>query len=348
MRLHLGSQTIAAAATVALLAGCGGGMSPAQLGATGQNTVAQLRHIGGANAARPTQLASSNVARSWMSPDAKKAKSLLYVADQGANDVEVYSYPAGKLKGTLTGFETPSGVCSNKSGDVFILNGNGTTVEVYAHGGTTPIRTLELPGYPELNCSVDPTTGNLALGVLAGSCGDCFVVFAGGSGTATTYTPSGQNGIPGCAYDNSGNLFCDAYGSGDAFALYELPKGSTAVNTVSVEGVSGLTAGSMQWDGTALAFGAGAGPTLYQIELTGSTGSVTGSTSLSGAGAVWQFWITNNLGGKNHSGLRVIAPTFLNSAPAVGYWNYPAGGTATKTITSGLTQPDGAALSTKK
>jgi hypothetical protein len=332
---------------VALLAGCGGGMSPSQLGTTGQNTVAQLRFIGGTGAAHPLQFAGVNAARSWMAPDAKKSKSLLYVADQGANDVEVYSYPDGKLKGTLTGFQTPSGVCSNKAGDVFILNGNGTTVEVYAHGGSKPIRTLDLPGAPELNCSVDPTTGNLALGALGGTCGNCFVVFANGSGTATTYTPSGQNGLPGCGYDNKGNLFCDAYGTG-GFALFELPKGGSTVETVAVSGASGLTAGSMQWDGTDLAFGAGAGPKLYQIQLSGSTGSVVGSTSLSGAGAVWQFWITNNLGTKKHKGLRVIAPTDFDSAPIVGYWSYPGGGAATKTISAGLTEPDGAALSTKK
>ncbi len=348
MRLHLGHQTLAAAVMVALLAGCGGGMSPAQVGATGQSTVAQLRHMGRAGAAYAFQLAGANVARSWMAPDAKRSESLLYVADQGANDVEVYSYPGGRLKGTLTGFQTPSGVCSNKAGDVFILNGNGTTVEVYKHGGSSPIRTLNLPGYPELNCSVDPTTGNLALGVLGGTCGDCFVVFPAGSGTATVYTPSGQTGLPGCGYDKNGNLFCDAYGHSDAFALYELPKGSSAVKAIPVSGASGWVAGPMQWDGTDLAVGGSAGPTLYQIQLSGSTGSVVGSTSLSGAGAVWQFWITNNLGSKKHKGLRVIAPTFINSVPTAGYWNYPAGGTATKMITTGLTQPDGAALSTKK
>jgi hypothetical protein len=331
---------------VALLAGCGGGMAPAQLGATGASTAAQLRFMGGAGAAHRFQPAGASAVRSWMAPDAKKSKTLLYVADEDANDVNVYSYPGGKLKGTLTGFQTPSGVCSNKAGDVFILNGNGTSVEVYAHGGSSPIRTLDLPGYPELNCSVDPTTGNLALGVLGSSCGDCFVVFAGGSGTATTYTPSGQNGLPGCGYDNNGNLFCDAYGT-DGFALFELPKGSSTVTTVPVSGAGSLTAGSIQWDGTDLAFGAGAGSTLYQIQLSGSAGSVVGSTSLSGANAVWQFWITNNLGGKKHKGLRVIAPTISDSVGIVGYWNYPAGGTATQTIT-GLEGPDGAALSTKK
>jgi hypothetical protein len=347
MRLDLKHQTFFAAAIAALLAGCGGGMSPAQLGATGQNTVAQLRYIG-AGTAHPFQSARANAARSWMAPDAKKAKTLLYVADQGANDVEVYSYPGGKLKGTLTGFQTPTGVCSNKGGDVFILNGNGTSVEVFAHGGSSPIRTLDLPGSPELNCSVDPTTGNLALGVLGGTCGDCFVVFPDGSGTATVYTPSNQTGLPGCGYDNNGNLFCDAYGPNDDFALYELPRGGSTVSAIPVSGASGLTAASIQWDGTDLAFGAGAGPTLYQIALSGSSGSVVGSTSLSGAAAVWQFWITKNLGSKKHKGLRVIAPTFINSTPVAGYWDYPAGGTATKTITASLQQPDGAALSTKK
>jgi hypothetical protein len=332
---------------VALLAGCGGGMSPGQLGATGSSTAAQLRSTGGAGAVRPFQSAAANAAHSWMAPDAKKSKTLLYVADQAANDVDVFSYPGGKLKGTLTGFETPSGICSGKAGDVFILNGNGMTVEVYAHGGSSPIRTLDTPGYPELNCSVDPTTGNLALGVLFGSCGYCIAVFPAGSGTPTTYSPSGQTGLPGCGYDNKGNLFCSAYGVSDAFTLFELPKGSSTVAMVPVSGAAGLLAGPTQWDGTDLAVGSGAGSTLYQIQLSGSAGSVVGSTSLSGSSAVWQFWITNNLGGKKHKGLRVIAPTLSGSVGIAGYWNYPAGGTATKTIT-GLEQPDGAALSTAK
>jgi hypothetical protein len=284
-----------------------------------------------------------------MAPDAKTAKNLLYVADEAGNDVLVYSYPAGKLTGTLTGFDTPTGICSNKAGDVFILNGNGTTVEMYAHGGTSPIRTLNLPGYPELNCTVDPKTGNLALGALGGSCGDCVAVFTKAQGQPTIYTPSGQNGIPGCGYDNNGNLFCDAYGTSGAFELFELLAGASTFTAVSVSGAGSLRSASVQWDGTDLAVGSGAGSTLYQIQLSGSTGKVVGSTTLGGAGYVWQFWITHTLGGKkSHRGIRVIAPTYGGSGGAeVGYWNYPAGGNPTKTIT-GFSQPDGAALSTLK
>jgi hypothetical protein len=264
---------------------------------------------------------------------------LLYVADEATGDVYVYSYPGGKLKGTLTGFNLPSGMCSNKAGDVFILNGGGNTVEVFHHGGSTPIRTLNLPGYPEFSCSVDPTTGNLALGTLAGSCGDCIAVFTNGSGIPTTYTPPGQNGIPGCGYDNHGNLFCDAYGSSNQFALYELPAGSSAITSIAVSGASGLKAGPMQWDGRALAFGFGAQGTIYQIQLSGTTGTVVGSTGLAGTGWVWQFWIKKT---------RIIAPTYAGSGGAIaGYWNYPAGGSATKAI-AGFSQPDGATLSTIK
>ena len=118
--------------------------------------------------------------------------------------------------------------------------------------------------------------------------------------------------------------------------LFELAKGSSNVTTVDVSGASALKAGPMQWDGTYLAVGSGALGTLYQIALSGSTGNVVGSTQLDGTGWVWQSWI---------EGKRVIAPTYAGSAGAeVGYWNYPAGGVATKTIT-GFYQPDGATIS---
>jgi hypothetical protein len=346
----------AALAGAFVVAGCGGNASnPIAVPANSPRTPAlrgvtpaQLKMLGMPFSLHARVKPTADRRRSWMSPDAKKAKSLLYVADQGANDVLVYTYPAGKLTGTLTGFETPTGVCSNKAGDVFILNGNGTTVTAYAHGGSAPIRTLDLPGYPYFNCSVDPTTGNLALGVLAGSCGNCIAVFTNASGTPTTYSPSGQNGFPGCGYDNHGNLFCDAYAnSEDNFALYEVAAGSDSATTVSVSGASGLLPGSLQWDGKDLAFSADDAGTLYQIAVTGSSGSVVGSTTLNGTGNVWQFWLTDTTGKKSKKE-RAIAPTLNGSdVGEVGYWKYPAGGNATKTIT-GSSEPDGAAISTLK
>jgi hypothetical protein len=199
-------HTLCAIAAFALLAGCGGGVSPGQSSA-GEPTAAQLRALGATGAARFSRSVKSNHRGSWMAPDAKQAKNLLYVADESANDVLVYSYPAGKLTGTLT------------------------------------------------------------LGALAGSCGGCVAIFTNAHGQPTIYTPSGQSGIPGCGYDKSGNLFCDAYGTSGAFELFELPAGGSAFTAVSVSGAGSLRSGSVQWDGTDLAVGSGAGSTLYQCHL---------------------------------------------------------------------------------
>jgi hypothetical protein len=275
--------------------------------------------------------------RSWMSPDAKKA-SLLYVADEAAGVVDVFSYPQGKPQGTLSGFNAPSAVCSNKAGDVYIANGGATSVDVYAHGGTSPLRVLKLPGYPELSCSVDPTSGDFAIGVVLSVDESEIAVFKGGKGMLKTYMPGNQGGLPGCAYDPKGNLYCDAYPfSEDEYLLFELPKNKSALTRISVTGAYGLEAGPMQWDGQALAFGSGATSTIYQIGLTKAGGSITGSTVLNGAGNVSQFWI---------DGKRLIAPTYGGTdGPVVGYFKYPVGGSATKTIT-GFSEPDGVAVST--
>lgn len=328
-----------------VLAGCSAtpsqtALAPASDARSAHETPAQLQARGISPAFQAiASPAASHHGTSWMSPDAKKKSSLLYVADEATGDVDVYSYPQGKPEGTLTGFDLPTGICTSKAGDVYILNGGGSTAEVFAHGGTSPLRTLDLTGAPEFSCSVDQKTGNFAVGVIASGDISAIAVFAKGQGKAVLYEPSGQSGFPGCAYDSHSNLFCDAYGSGDAFALYELPKNGSNAAAVSVSGASGLLAGPMQWDGKDLAFGSGARGTLYQIALSGSTGSVQSSTSLTGTGWVWQFWI---------QGKRVIVPTYSGTtAPEVGYYKYPAGGSSTKAIT-GFEQPDGAAISTTK
>ena len=104
-----------------------------------------------------------------------------YSGQQGA--VLVLSFPKGDLVGTLTGFSVPSGECVDESGDVFVADGGADTIREYAHGGTTPIATLNDPGEP-YGCSVDPTTGNLA--VTNGS--DSVAIYPSAQGTPTLYS----------------------------------------------------------------------------------------------------------------------------------------------------------------
>ena len=102
---------------IALLAGCGGALSPAPIGPGEQY--------------RRTVAAAPNA----------KGQALLYISDLGANAVDVYTYPQGDSVTSLTGFGSVAGLCSDKAGDVFVVDEAGP-VDVYPHGGTTPIRKL--------------------------------------------------------------------------------------------------------------------------------------------------------------------------------------------------------------
>jgi len=102
--------------------------------------------------------------RSWMAPGAE-TQDLLYISDEGTNDVYVYSWPQLKLVGTLTGFSYPQGECVDTKGDVFVVNGRAQSQVVeFLHGGTKPIATLSdnYSNHPS-GCAVDPTTENLAV-----------------------------------------------------------------------------------------------------------------------------------------------------------------------------------------
>jgi hypothetical protein len=78
-----------ALATAALLAGCAG--NSLQTPPTASSAARAL-----------------TAGASWMNPDANTG-ALLYASDSAANVVKVFSYPRGKLVGTLTGFSNAAG-----------------------------------------------------------------------------------------------------------------------------------------------------------------------------------------------------------------------------------------------
>jgi hypothetical protein len=277
--------------------------------------------------------------RSWMAPDAKK-DDLLYISDGSTYDVYVYSYPSGKLVGTLTGFTEPTGECVDKTGDVFITTstfyGTGTIFE-YAHGGTQPIATLSDPDGNPRGCSVDPTTGNLAVTNFASASGGGSVsVYTDAEGTPSAYTDSAIYTYFFCGYDREGNLFIDGRSYGGATQFAELPDGQETFTNISLNQSIGYP-GGVQWHGKYVAVGDQDVNVIYQFTISGGMGSKARSTLLTGAGDVVQFWI---------DGAKVVGPDSQNSD--VGFWKYPAGGTATKIITEDLSDPYGAVVSKAK
>ena len=214
------------------------------------------------------------------------------------------------------------GACSDSNGNVFLVEGN--EVAEYAHAGTTPISTLDLgASYSGQSCSVDPTTGSVAVTIGDASAGNV-AIFLGGTGRPTFYvSPIGADF---CGYDGQGNLFVDAY-SGGGIALAELPAGGDKMTRISISKTLGGDPWQTQWDGKDLTVESihGTGGTIYRLKVSGSTATLVGTAKLTAAHPLRAFWIQGNV---------ILAPYGASSGSRIAIWRYPAGGKATRSIRS--------------
>jgi sugar lactone lactonase YvrE len=275
--------------------------------------------------------------RSWMGPTAA-SHDLLYVADSYNSVVDVYSYPAGKQVGTLTGFNLPQGECSDASGNVYITNTNTAQILEYAHAGTQPIAELSDPYQNPVGCAVDPTTGNLAVTNLTangyGGPGSV-AIYKHARGNPSLYFDNDIYYMFFCGYDDAGNLFVDGQHFGPkGFQLAELPSDahSNVLRNIAMPVVVDYP-GGVQWDGKDVAVGDQEADVIYRVHVTGLTASIVGTTPLNGGLDIVQFW---------KQGQIILGPDA--DGGDVGFWKYPAGGTEIKSIT-GLGGPEGATVS---
>ncbi|MGB6952957.1 MAG: hypothetical protein WBE15_13540 [Candidatus Cybelea sp.] len=295
-------------AAAAMLAGCGGSQPP--IGAPGAmpQTSARATH--------------ADRGKSWMLPEAK-AEDLIYLS--APTGVYVYTYPKGKHVGTLTGFGYPLYECADKSGDVFIIivDGSQQGVYEYTHGGSEPINFLPRTG--AYACSVDPTTGNLA--VIAQFGGNVYV-YANAQGTPTVYS----NDIylmTSPAYDSSGNLFVDGEYQESGFALEELPQGGGTFEDIKVQGsFDGDSYEPILWNGKYLGLGTRqlakhgrrwSRTVVDRIQISGTTGIVVGEAplSLQHEAAFPQWWVSNGV---------AIQASDKHGVPSYfAYFKYPGG-----------------------
>jgi hypothetical protein len=279
---------------------------------------------GRTNALIPAEPNAANIAHetSWVARDAD-TQDLLYVSNAKDGSVYLYSYPQGKLKGSLFNLQA-SGLCSDANGNVFVPKGN--EILEYAHGGTRPLAVLRNPlGGASQFCSVDPTTGNLAVsGGVSHKYG--VAIYTNAKGNPRIYGEGHGNGrYWSCTYDGKGNLFVvvtagKAYGTSN---LVELPNGGAQVRNVTWSGTRRPRFGSIQWDGKYLAAespASGSEPTtIFRYSLSGRRATFVGKTALRGAGSPLQFWI---------HGAQVVVPNqglYSSGTPAVTLYDYPSG-----------------------
>ncbi len=279
-------------------------------------------------------------------------KDLLYISNYDLDSVVVYSYPQDKVVGTLTGFAEPDGVCADKKGDVWIVNNEESAeygIVEYKHGGTKPIATVADPDQFAVSCSVDPTTGNLAVTniVTYGSGPGSVALYRHAKGSATLYSVPKMDEVYFCGYDDKGNLFVDGKGK-QGFRFAELPKGKKTFTSITLKGATIIFPGDVVWDGKYVAVGdqeyeiVGSPPeydsAIYRT--TGAGGKTVGTTV---------FGNSNDVAGFSIDGKTVIAtdlsPYSYSKPNNVPLYHYPAGGNPIKILSKGIDQPHGVALS---
>jgi len=289
--LDFGRYVLGGFAFAAMLTGCGGTQPP--IGVPGTMSQSRIREV-------PSSYGD-----------------LLYAADI-SGVIYVLSYPEGQLVEKIEGEPLPGTLCSDTNGDVFVPD--GSELLEYAHGGTEPIATLQTEnGYGAYGCSVDPTTGNLAVTANhTGSRGPGNVeIFEDARGAPTIYSDSSAFTYYFCGYDDNGDLFVVINGG-----LVELPQGSSAFTGVLLTKVG---AGEVQWDGKYITNDNGSSKVIDRIAVSGSEGKIVGKTILRGPRRPSQSWIYGNT---------AIAPLGKLSNN-VGLFNYPAGRKPYKTIQLG-------------
>ena len=258
---------------------------------------------------------------SWMLPEAK-SEDLLYVGSFDSGGVGVYTYPTGKLVGTLTGFTIVEGLCSDKAGNVWITDassvsyGPGEIIE-YPHGGTKSIATLNDAWSPN-DCAVDRKTGDLAaVNVTAGNTLDeGLAVYAHARGTPTYYDDLTANTIA-ATYDDAGNLFMAGYQGPSAEALYWLPEGTCCVQQLyNSNGNQIFGVQTVAWDGKFLAVTIGSNR-INRYELQdGAAKLVDRIPTKCCVVPVQQIWIQGSI---------LVDWAASESGNYVGLWHYPAG-----------------------
>jgi hypothetical protein len=256
---------------------------------------------------------------------------LIYGAGDGLT--YVLTYPQGKLISTIT--EGGGDICSDSSGSVYLTV--DARIDEFMHGATTPSTSFKLPG-TALGCSVDPTTGNLAVTYIRTS-GKNVAIFASGSSDPTLLSAANLD-AESCGYDNQGNLFVAGVQSTGGYTLDELPVNDSSFTTLSITPAIERIFGRVQWDGSHITVESYTNTKkprsvfVSRLSVTGSAGTVVGTTAIKGIKqSAFLSWIEGN---------RILVP-FGNAShgtPNIGYWKYPAGG---KPITT-LKAPAGKAV----
>jgi hypothetical protein len=290
--------------------------------------VALLVACGGSQTGMSGTMPQNPLAQSRAHQASGSSGDLVYAIT--ANGIVVLSYPTWSIVARIRAYRNWYAVCSDpNNGNVFAITGNNE-IDEYEHGGTTPIATIILPsGYPTA-CSVDPTTGNLAVAAIdtPTELQDALFIYPQAQGNPTMYSDKLLPGIISPAYDDAGNLFFSASNKARGLRIGELKVGRNQFTIIKLAGNPEGYLQQIQWDGTHLVFlvpnGRGDGTTVNQVAISGKTATIVNSFSLNYCQDAY-FWIDS----ESSSLLSFYYPPKVNNNYAIARWGYPLGGRPT-------------------
>ncbi len=299
--------------------------------------------------------------KSWMLPEAKTIKRLLYISDDGnssAGQVLVYDYNSGDLVGTLSGFQRPWGQCVDSKGDVWIADLDADTVSEYAHGGITAIGSVRAisPG----GCAIS-TNGDLAVTAQSRSGPDELEIWKNARGEPSIYSNNTCYELLTPAYDDRGNVLVEggfAYSSSDErWDPCELLARSSQLAVATLDHSLGDGGGAV-WDGRniVLTLTRSRGSTELLRIAIGRSGAlrVVGKTKLAGDDPACKNFpsvvgLPFVVGDKNTPVNRTRGSAIVGAdicpESRFGYWHYPSGGAPFRALGSQPMQPSGSAVS---
>jgi hypothetical protein len=300
---------------------------------------------------------------------AAPAPSLLFVSDETANTLTVFSLPDLGAKGTRSGLNQPQGLCSTPTGDIWVANRGTRQMLEYSPTGTL-IKTVTDPdGYP-FACSVDELAYANIQNV--SSPGPPASPDPSPSPCASPMSGPGEtevyNGTSSTSYDNP-QLYCvdgvayepaDLYIVGQSeqktFVLAVLKAGSSTIQVITANNTI-HEPGMVQWDaedgylaiGDRSCDGPNTTTCVYHVSLTGTIiGTPTRFKAYNGQpicdmaqGVIGGSGKEKYLAGGDDES----ACSARETKSAVYRWAFPGGGAPTNYNNSTLTHPFGTAIS---
>ena len=264
-----------------------------------------------------------------------KAKDYEYIDNYYGTYSTIFDYPkSDKQIGTITGVggQGCTNVLYGYGKKIFWIVQSHTEINEYLAPQKLIKALSDSVGMPS-SCAMN-TSGDLAVGILAGSGSGDVVIYKDASGSGTVMsTPLGREYFDG--YDKEGNLFVDGFDGGYNFVLAELPKGARTFQKITTSNTVAFP-GSVQWDGTYLAVTDQLTNEIYRYAVSGKHATLKGIVRLTNSGDCAQTWIVKGL---------VYCGDAGNNDGEV--FNYPAGGQPVAVLTGIFDFPLGVTVTKK-